>query len=296
MTLPNLVVIGAAKSGTTALYQFLRQHPDIYMSPLKEPHFFAFEGETLSFRGPGVTLNTAITTLEDYLKLFKGVAGERIVGEASATYLPVPRAAARLREYVPDARLIAILRDPVDRAYSSFLHLMREGREPCRNFEEALRLEPERAAENWGYLWRYVELGFYHRQLARFHELFSPGQIRVFLYEDLRHDPAALMGAIFRFLEVDEGFVPDTSGTPNVSGFHRNPIAQRAVETRGLPRILARRLLPRRLRADLRARLHRNLVKPELDADLRRRLQRIFREDTLALQQLIQRDLSAWLE
>ena len=141
MVMPNFLVIGAAKAGTTSVYEYLKQHPQIWMSPLKETNFFALEGETLNFRGPGdqdYINRFSITKIEDYLNLFQGVSNQVAIGEVSPLYLYSLKAPERIRHYTPDTKIIIILRNPVDRAYSSFLHLIRDGREQIRNFAQAL--------------------------------------------------------------------------------------------------------------------------------------------------------------
>jgi hypothetical protein len=295
--LPNFLVLGAAKSGTTALYEYLGQHPEVFLSPSKEPQFFAFEGERLSFQGPGVTINeTAVTTLDAYRSLFAGVRAEKAVGEASALYLYVAKAADRIRHYLPQARLIAILRDPIDRAYSSYMHLRREGREPLE-FRAALRAEPERIAANWGFLWRYRDLGRYHDQLKRFYERFPREQIQVLLYDDFRDDAPGTLLEVFRFLAVDEGFRPDTSVKHNVSGI---PTSRRLYDLlwgRGALGRLRDTVVPATVLSRLRARSAGRLLRQEpLDPGLREELIPGIREDVLRLQDLIDRDLARWLE
>ncbi|HEX6473777.1 MAG TPA: sulfotransferase, partial [Candidatus Limnocylindria bacterium] len=132
--LPNFLVIGAAKSGTTALWSLLRQHPQVFMPALKEPHHFAFDADQPApqFRGPGANLHRdAVTGTDAYRALFADAGEALAVGEASATYLYVAASVERIRAAIPDARLVAILRQPADRAYSSYLHLKRQGREPA---------------------------------------------------------------------------------------------------------------------------------------------------------------------
>ncbi len=152
MTLPNFLVIGATKSGTTSLYTYLKQHPEVYM-PMKEPNFFALEGrEPPFFRGPEGWKEPSqkrITDLEGYRTLFAGASGEKAMGEVSPLYLYAPQAAYRIRRYVPEAKLVAILRNPVERAYSAYMHLVREDREPL-GFAEALKEEERRIQSNWG--------------------------------------------------------------------------------------------------------------------------------------------------
>ena len=173
--LPNFLVIGAGKSGTTSLYYYLRQHPEIFMSPVKEPGFFALEGHPLDFRGPGDERlrETTATTLESYEKLFSEARGESAVGESSVLYLYDGNAHESIARHIPDVKLLAVLRNPVDRAYSAFLHRTRDGYETCATFEEALAAEPQRAADGWYYGWRYREYGFYHRSLVRYYDRFD---------------------------------------------------------------------------------------------------------------------------
>ena len=139
MTMPTFLIIGAGKSGTTSLYYYLKQHPQVYMSPVKEAHFFdQDEGEKPDFRGPGRSSPPPITSIEDYRALFRGVTDETAVGEATPSYIYIPGAPGRIRRRIPDAKLIAGLRNPTDRAYSAFLHTVRSGRERLTDLARAL--------------------------------------------------------------------------------------------------------------------------------------------------------------
>jgi len=192
---PTFVVIGAAKSGSTSLYYYLKQHPQIFMSPVKEPRFVALEGHALDFRGPGDkrVRETTVTTLEGYQRLFDGVRDERAAGEASVLYLHHPDAAVSIARYVPDVKLIALLRDPSERAYSAFLYHTRDGHEPLATFEEALDDEARRLAAGWYHGWGYRDFGFYHRHLSRYFGRFDADRIRVYLTEDLDRAPHQLV-------------------------------------------------------------------------------------------------------
>lgn len=295
--LPNFLLIGAPKSGTTALYNYLNQHPDIYMSPVKEPHFFAFEDEALSFQGPKVTINdTTITSLEAYQRLFQNAADETAVGEASALYLSIPKASERIKHYLPDAKLIAILRNPVDRAYASFMQLMRDGREPLRDFSQALQAEELRIQDNWGFLWRYQRLGLYAAQLHHYLDKFDRSQMKICLYDDFKANPVALLQDIFNFLTVDSSFIPDMSIKHNVSGIPRNPLLHAFLKRPNLVKELMKPFIPDQMRTQFVSSLrNRNLEKPELSSTVKHQLVNAFREDILELQTLLDRDLSAWL-
>lgn len=298
MTMPNFLIIGAAKSGTTSLYHYLRQHPQIYMSPVKEPRFFAFEGRRPRFRGPNddEINRTVITTIEQYRKCFDGAMGEKALGEASPVYIFSDEAPARIRRHIPEAKLIAILRHPAERAYSNFMHMVRDGYEPLADFGEALRDEDRRVAANWSFIWHYKRRGFYAAQLKRYFELFDAGQVKVFLYDDFSADSRGLLREIFRFLEVDETFAPDTSLRHNVSGVPKNRTLQTFLSRPNRVKAILEPLIPEplRRRAGIAMR-NANARRQPLDPDLRAELIEDYRDDILQLQELIGRDLSHWL-
>jgi len=298
ISLPNFLLIGAPKSGTTALYAYLSQHPQIYLSPEKEPHFFGFENESLDFKGPGVTMNAStVTSLEDYKELFSGVNDEIAIGEASALYLYLPTAPIGIRKYIPDAKLIAILRNPIDRAYASFTHLLRDNREPLLDFSEALKAEPERIRDNWGFLWRYTDIGFYGAQLERYYQLFPLNNLKVVLYDDFRESPLGTIQEIFGFLNVDSDFCPDMSIRHNVSGVPKNRILHQFINENNPVKSLLKPLLPRAIREKTISNIkNKNLIKPSLSSLIREELSEVFRADIDKLQDLLQRDLSHWLQ
>lgn len=299
MTMPNFLIIGAAKSGTTSLYHYLKQHPQIYMSPIKEPRFFAFDGMKVDFCGPrDENLNRGtITEIEAYRALFQAVSNELAIGEASPIYIYNSRAPGRIKHYIPNVKLIAILRNPAERAYSSFTGLIRDGREPLTDFAEALRQEETRASNNWSFFWHYKKRGFYYIQLKRYFDLFNREQIKIYLYEDFRDNSLGILKDIFRFLDVDDTFVPDVSLKHNVSGIPRNRAIHIFLAKPNSIKSILERIIPERLRWRMRLGLiHRNLIKTPLRSDVRKHLVQDYREDILKLQDLIQRDLSRWLE
>lgn len=296
MIMPNFLIIGAAKSGTTALYHYLKQHPDIFMSPTKETEFFAFEGEQLDFRGPGDTPRRSITQVEDYQAQFQAVSHQKAIGEASPLYLYSLKAPERIWHYTPSAKLITILRDPVERAYSQFLMFIRDGRETTLDFAIALQQEETRIAHHWAWGWHYTRLGFYHAQLKRYFDKFSPEQIKVYLYEDLNDDPTRVLQDTFGFLGVDDRFKPNVTVKHNISGIPKNKLLHSFLKRPNLVKTLLKPLVPAQLNQQLKRNLiNQNLAKPQLSPEIRAQLISVFREDTLKLQDLIQRDLSAWL-
>jgi hypothetical protein len=296
MKKPNFFVIGAARSGTTSLYNYLKQHPDVFMSPIKETNFFAYEGEDMEFRS---VIRFPVVTADAYLALFQGASKEKAVGEASPLYLHSRYAAEGIREFCPEAKLIAILRHPVDRAYSNF-HLHLKAGEETRSFEKAIWQEQQGIADaslRFGQR-NYLRFGCYSRYLSTYFQLFERRQIEVYLFDDLAANPLALMLKLFGFLEVDATFAPDVSLRHNAAGSPENRFWQLLVTKNSFTRML-RKLLPAWARPhalsiqDAAQRKH--LVKAKLSDELRRELTGFYRDDILKLQDLIQRDLSPWL-
>lgn len=297
--LPNFLIIGAAKSGTTALYHYLKQHPDIYMSKKKETNFFALEGQPLDFRGPGDNQHIghfSITELDEYEAQFDGVTHETAVGEASPWYLYSDSAPERIQRYVPNAKLIAILRHPAERAFSHFLMFRRDEREPFWNFHQALEQEQERLSSGWEWAWAYRDIGFYHAQLQRYLALFDSKQIKICLYDDFVNDSANVLKDIYSFIGVDSNFAPDVSTKHNVSLVPKHASLDKFLHRPGRFGEMARMVIPRSLGRRVKNLLDKkNKTRPHLDSALRRELIEAYEDDILALQNLIGRDLSEWL-
>jgi hypothetical protein len=303
MSLPNFLVLGAAKAGTNALFHYLRQHPQVYMSPWKEPKFFAFESrDELTFRaanGREAPVNaTVILDQAEYERLFDGASGQLALGEASPQYLYADKAPARIKRFVPEMKLVAVLRNPVGRAFSSYQHLVRDGLEPL-DFGAALDAEPERIAQNYAFLYRYTDLGFYTRQLDRYEKLFPADQLLVLLYDDLRDDHRAVCRQVFSFLGVDDDFAPVSTEEHNVSGIPRNRLVHRALNPsapmkRRLWRATPNALKEPLLRAQTRM-VNRNLERGSIPEQERDRLREVFAGEVAQLEDRLQRDLSHWL-
>lgn len=297
--MPNFFVIGAARSGTTSLHRYLGSHPEIYMSPVKEPNFFAQDEGRFDFapRAPGARIRRRLSVVDPrkYRALFNGVTMEKAVGEASPSYMGSPGAAGRIRRAVPEARLIAMLRHPAERAYANWLGRLRDGREPSRDPYEALGS----ALRGDGPDWRsevYIGMGLYYQRLLPFYERFDRRRIRIHLFDDFVRDPGAVMRDLFGFLDVDPGFEPDTSIVHNPTGWIANPLL-RFVWTRSKP--LGARLgprLPRHVHAGAWKLVRRHLSRPPLPPDLRATLIERYRPEVLKVEGLLGRDLSSWLE
>jgi hypothetical protein len=292
VVLPNFIVIGAAKAGTTALYWYLADHPAVFMSPVKETNYFAYgldERGRLLYGDPDHH-QFPVKTLGEYEQLFAGAGDAPAVGEASPIYLECPQTAARIRARIPAARLVCALRHPVDRAYSDYqMYLRSRGQrlDPARDLSPAsVWARPD---SHW------MRIGRYYEQLARYYDAFPREQIHVFLFEDLQPSPLAVMQSLYRFLNVDPGFVPDFETPHNIGGlpssrFLEGLFTSRAIKAAAKPWVPVRAAnWVRRLRA-------RNMRKaPALPAELRGELTAHFREDIGRTSTLIGRSLDHWL-
>jgi len=315
---PDFFVIGAAKSGTTSLHRYLDQHPGITMSSVKEPNFFAFLDGVPAFDGPahlGRSLllgdrlrreryGFSVTTWSAYERLFAAARQGAVTGESSVSYMYFPAAAHRIKRHAPNAKFVAILRHPVDRAYSKYLQFRRDGVEPFARFEDAIASEPERMRQNWSPTWLYLDRGYYHRQLSPYVDLFGRSRLHVTLYEEFVRDPQRVLDDLFMFLGLDPVAV-DVTERHNVS---RDPHVPRtawlhdALLRPNVVSNLVRDYLPRPVIRAVTPLARRIVFRragaidyTPLSAELRTELTPRFRDDILRLQDLLDRDLSHWL-
>lgn len=278
MPLPTFLIVGAAKAGTTSLWKYCDEHPQVFMSRIKECNFFSFGDPVIET--PGRPPRFAVETLEEYRKLFDDVRDEIAIGEASPEYLRSPQAPGRIDALLPGVKIVVSLREPASRAYSGYLMHVRQGRESA-NGDEAFAVRSRR-----------IQYGMYFEPLKRYYDRFGRDRIHVCLFDDLTRDAAGVMAALFRFLDVDDTCRPDVRRKHNVGSLAKAGwIGARLVapiSSRGLGQHLP----------EWAHRLGRRLLlrsTPGCPAELRDRLRGIFRDDVLKVQDLIRRDLSAWL-
>lgn len=316
--MPNFFVVGAPKAGTTSLYHYLDQHPDVYMSPIKEPNYFASEIRPEIFSDemrPAVDADLRdlqrylhgpmtekrfggiVTDWDDYLRLFRNVKGEKAIGEASVCYLWSNTAAANIQAKIPHARILMILRDPVDRMFSQYLQMVSEGRSRItfrQHIENQLARHHHKLREPHLEL-ALSPLGFSADDVQRYIDRFPPQNLRIFLYEDYRQQQARVLADTFRFLGVDAGFAPDTSQRHLQPRVPRSLVVGHFLKKTGLWQRAAK-LAPTLLRPFLR----QLAVKPrgalQVNSDDRKFLQDRFRDDIRRLEVLLGRDLSTWLQ
>jgi hypothetical protein len=313
--LPNFFLAGAPKTGTTSLYHYLRQHPDIYLTAVKEPCFFATEMRPDNFSrqfavsmrqsslnllkyldGPmsGHNPGGIITDWNRYLELFKNVTTETAIGEASACYLWSAKAPANIHAQIPNAKIVVILRDPVERAFSQYLQYAAGGL-LTRGFRQHVDLCLRNNAPIFGLLSPFLEYGLYYEQVKRYLDLFSPPQVRIYLYEEAWRNPQQLLRDLFCFLGVDVQVEVDTSVRSLQRRAPKWTSMQYLLRKSGLLPVV-KRLLPASFQEHLRAALFRQKSSLQLDPKDRQYVIEYYRDDIQNLSNLLGRDLGAWLK
>ncbi len=293
----NFMVIGAVKAGTTSIYEYLNEHPQIYMSPIKETKFFQWDGETRKFFGPldQKIYENSIKSFEDYQSLFQKVRGEIAIGEASPSYLYNKFVPKRIYQRFPNVKMIVILRQPTERAFSHYLHTKWLGYEPL-SFTEALAQEETRIKNNWGPSWHYKQQGFYYQQLKNYFSVFDRQQIKIYLFDDLKANSIEVIENMYSFLGVDSKFIPNTSQKYNVRYFPKNQVVSNLINQPNFAKHILKKVMPKNLRTKLNSFIsQKNRFKPELDRQTKEELNKLYSEDILNLQELLQKDLSTWL-
>jgi hypothetical protein len=292
---PDFFIVGAFKAGTTALYEYLRAHPQIFMSVPKEPMYF----------GHDLTPRYRRMTQHEYLALFERARPEQHAGEASPWYLYSASAAREIRDFAPDARIVIMLRNPVDVMYSQHSQLVFNQREDVVDFGAALAAEPDRlGGQRLPPDAIRPEALFYRRsvrfaeQVRRYLEVFDRDRIKFVVFDDLVADPRAVYRATLELLDVDPSFEVDLS-VYNPARSARSGRLQRVIfapppALRGLFGRLRRISALHRLRDALVAANSRAAERPKMDPELRRALTVEFAPQVAELGGLIGRDLSAW--
>ena len=292
MTRPDFFIVGAPRCGTTALYDFLQQHPGVFMPYRKEPHYF---GADIPQRHP-------FLDMQAYLRLFEPAGPGQRAGEATVWYLYSASAAEQIREFNPEARIIIMLRRPVEMMYSLHGLFLFTTWEDIVDFEAAVAAEPDRRAGRrlppntwWRQALQYTWLADYAPHVERYRALFGPEQVKVVVYDDFRADAAGVVRSVLEFLDLDPGFVPRT-GVVNRARTARSMALQRrlfaprfqAMLGQAPPR-LAHVVWRTLMRLNIRYR-QRPPLDPGVDAALTQRLEPAVRR----LEGVIGRELPAW--
>lgn len=288
---PNFFIVGAARSGTTALWIYLNQHPAIFLPEgwdNKEPAYFCN--------------HYGMNDWPEYLKLFSKATDRQVIGEASTAYLAAPESASLIHDKYPDAKIIVMLRNPVERAYSLYRWMVSHGYEWVYPFENALDVEISRKDDKQFFLsnpenfynYMYFHSGLYSEQLKRYYNVFPERQVKVCLLDDMKEKPVETVQDIFAFLGVDDKLVPEIKV--------HNSAELRPVSASIHFAIKSFRWKHRHTRLDTAAGVFSwlnlemlGLKWPRLDQSTRNSLQERYRSNILETQRLIHRDLSHWL-
>ncbi|WP_245926262.1 sulfotransferase family protein [Sulfoacidibacillus thermotolerans] len=294
---PDFLLVGAAKSGTSSLDRYLAEHPQIYIPPKKEAHYFSIPSFPAKFQGRGDEgMNThTIRQREQYEQLFVPAQKGQVVGESSAFYLYYPGTAERIYHANPNMKIIITLRNPVDRAFSAYMYLLRDNREEL-SFEAGLEAESERKKQDYEPMWLYKELGLYSSQIKRYFEVFPREQIKIILFEDFTAHTSEIMRDLYTFLAVDPSFTPDTSMRYNESGVPKSRALFTFIAQPNALKELVKPFIPASMRERLGNRAKSLLLeKVQMNPATRRFLTQYYQEDIIRLQELIGRDLQKWL-
>lgn len=311
--IPGFFIVGAAKSGTTALYNYFEQHPEVYMSPIKEPNHFASDINIALLRPSALIRLKAlhidnflrgnmknkihrayITDRSQYLSLFRFVTNEKQTGEASPAYLYSKTAAKAIYEYNSNAKIIIILRDPAERAFSHYL-MDRKLAFTDKSFEDALEEDNQFTPRTWGATSLYLDLGEYYEQVKRYYDVFPKENIMVLLNEELQQNPLETISQLYRFIGVDPDFKPDLTDEYNKAVVPRNAVMHRLLKFNVL-RVFIRRNLND---GNIKNTIHRLLFdlpkqnKPSTETI--QKLKKHFRNDIQKLSALLKKDLTHWL-
>lgn len=302
MTKPNFIIVGAQKSGSTTLYYLLKQHPEVFLPDFKEPLFFISDiiknisSEDIGFKNEGFA-DKLIHDKKDYYDLFKPSNGQKMVGEASASYLYYhDHCIPKIKEELGDPKIIIILREPVSKIYSQYKHLQREHAEK-RSFEEGLRLEKERIEKNFTAMYHYKSQGLYYDQVKAYKDNFS--DVLVVLTDDLYENPAAVAKQCYSFLGIDGKFLPE------LENFN---VSTKVIKNRNVHKLLYNKkshgvkMFFKYIFGSSFYKLNTNLYKKanigkmnlKMSEETRNELKEYFKEDVTRLEKLINLDLGKW--
>lgn len=283
-------VIGAYKAATTTLHYALREHPDVFVPRRKEPSFLAFVDKTADDAEQNPAFNNAVRSIEEYRELFSDAPDGTVRGDVSPEYLKDPSCADTIARYYPDAKLVAILRNPVERAFSDYLMYKRDGIETEETFAAAIEAQPDRIGRAHG---GYLETGMYGSQLSRYYEKFAESQILVLIQEDLRTNRDRTLEQLATFLGVSAARFPTEMEESNRSGIPTSRGMKLAFAVRRGLKGTAK-YVPETAKRKVDDLLQRGLERPELPATDRAELMDYFAEDIALTEELTGLDLAAW--
>ncbi len=303
MNKPNFLIVGAAKSGTTSLYKYLSEHPDIFMPEIiKEPRYFVSD-IFINQKADGAEYlkkvnNTTIDKYDDYIHLFDKADSATAIGEASVPYLYYHKTAIKkIKQELGDIKIIIMLRNPIDRGYSAYTYLVRENAEQ-NSFEQGLTIEEVRLKQNYLMLYYYKHVGLYFEQVQAYLKIFT--NVKVILFDDFNISSEKIVSEVQLFLNVDTNYTPSNINyVYNKSGAPKNQLINKFITRPNSIKKIVKFFIPKIYRQKIKKKIKKikttNLVKPQMNPETRKELTSFFKEDILKLQKLLNRDLSHWI-
>lgn len=297
MNTPDFLVVGTARAGTTSLYSYLLQHPQLFLPVVKEPCFFTFADEKINYKKGKFSF--AITSIEEYAKLYEKALPDQLTGECSTPYLYLYKKTItnlkKIHDDYSSIKIIIVLRNPVDRAYSQYLWRVRDGREDL-TFKEAIEQEAERMKDNYSFDYFYLDRGKYYEQVKAYLKEFK--NVKIILYEDLKINVEQELINICQFLNVDKNFIFVKRNEQNSSFLPKSKVLSKLISFESKIKFRMLNYFPDNVKSSLKEQFRRfNSSKKEiqpLSAELRDKLNEFFKEDIRNLEKLIGRNLSIW--
>jgi len=299
MPVPNFFIAGVPRCGTTAMHEYLRQHPEVFMSIPKETHFFA----------PEAAMPGTITDERQYRALFEKAEGKKVIGESSPGYLYPEQTPHRIKAFSPDAKILIMLRDPVDLVYSLHTHMLRHLHEDIPDFLEAFAADTDRAAgrrlpmcfgKTCPKHYSYHEIGLLSQGVRRYVDVFGKEKVRVIVYDDFKNDTAGVYKKLCAFLGIDTGFQPDFPVINDTERVRPGPVRKKLrslIAFPPQPLMTMKRALPAVLKRSMMRALKPFFYAPDVQhypsAEVRRKLQPVFADDVAELSRLLNRDLAS---
>lgn len=297
--LPDFLIVGAARSGTTSLHYYLKQHPGIFMPKVKELYFFTFMDAPPNYIHKWWK-DDVVSTFDNYITYFESARETHVIGEVCTTYLfhyadTIKNIKRVYGEKYKDLKIIIILRNPAEVAYSMFMMKIRDNQEPIHDFREAIKPDviTERIRNRWAVDFDYPSIGMYYESVNAFMKEFP--NIRIFLYDDFSRDNLDVVKEIFDFLGVDRGFVPNLETRYNISGKSRFGPINAMVSNYYLKKFI-KGFIPMGILQKLKSRVSKSILeKEDMPTDIRKELMKYYEDNIVCLQKLINKDLSKWL-
>lgn len=244
MNKPNFIISGFPKCGSTALHYYVDAHPEIFMPKQKELHYFTQSYISKLNKGPGdlEAKKSQVKSLDSYFKMFEGVSGEKTIGETSPSYINYPNSFKKINKELDNPKVIILIRDPIKRAYSNYLHLLREHRE-TESFSKSLDLENFRKSQQYSDFWLYTFNSFYYDKIIEAKKVFS--DVLILTQEELNLDTKKTLIKVYKFLEVDSEFTPNNSNNRyNKGGLYKKNIITNFIFKQGKIKTIFKKIVP----------------------------------------------------